>query len=275
MIRYFKLLGLTIFLVAAEYSVAQNRKLPTRVVSIDYCADQFVLKLLPKARILAVSLDAGKQFSYMRNSADGIPQVRPLAENVLVLQPDLIVRMYGGGAKAPDFFERAGVPVLQLPFVNDIDGIRQSIMTVAARLGVPENGAALVQEMDERLNVLKLQKSNKRVLYMTPTGVTSGPGTLVHEMLAAAGMTNFEERQGWHGLPLERLAYETPDVVAAAFFESNINHASLWSAMRHPLAREQMLGLPTVMLQGAWTSCGAWFLLDAIESLAAVGGPGR
>ena len=104
---------------------------------------------------------------------------------------------------------------------------------------------------------------------MTPAGVTSGPGTLVHEMLLAAGLSNFERRPGWRSLPLERLAYESPDLVAAAFFDLNTNHPALWSAMRHPVARRQIIQRPTVHLPGAWTSCGAWFLLDAIESLAA------
>ena len=93
---------------------------PTRVVSLDYCADQFVLKMLPRTRILAVSPDAGKHFSYMRASAGGIRTVRPVAEDVLTIEPDLIVRSYGGGTYAAMFFERAGIPVLQIPFAFDI-----------------------------------------------------------------------------------------------------------------------------------------------------------
>lgn len=106
---------------------------------------------------------------------------------------------------------------------------------------------------------------------MTPAGVTSGPGTLIHEMLLAAGLHNFETRPGWHPLPLERLAYEQPDIVAAAFFDERTDHPALWSAMKHPVARRQISDLPTVNLQGAWTSCGGWFLVDAIEALAAGG----
>ena len=66
-----------------------------RVVSLDFCADQFVLRLLRKPRILAVSTDAQRHFSYMREQAAGIRQVRSIAEDVLVLKPDLIVRSYG------------------------------------------------------------------------------------------------------------------------------------------------------------------------------------
>ena len=241
---------------------------PNRVVSLDYCADQLVLKLLPRSRILAVSPDARKHFSYMRESADGVRQVRPLAEDVLSIQPDLIVRSYGGGPHALRFFERAGVSVLQVPYASDIDDIRRSILLIAERLGEGKQGEDLVAEMDRRLSAIRRTEGQKTALYITPTGVTSGQGTLVHEMLLAAGMANFEEKGGWRSIPLERLAYEGPDVVVAAFFDSQSNHPSMWSAMRHPVARRQMSGRPTVMLEGAWTSCGGWFLLDAIEAIA-------
>ena len=88
-------------------------------------------------------------------------------------------------------------------------------------------------------------------------------------MLQAAGFENFERQAGWRSIPLERLAYEQPDVIAAAFFDVTTNDPALWSPMRHPVAKRQMSERPTVMLQGAWTSCGGWFLLDAIEALAA------
>jgi len=119
------------------------------------------------------------------------------------------------------------------------------------------------------LQELPVSGETRTALYMTPTGATSGPGTQIHEMLLAAGLDNFEQRPGWRMIPLERLAYEQPDVVAAAFFDGTGDHLAMWSPMRHPLARRQMLDRPTVRLQGAWTSCGGWFLLDAIEALAA------
>ena len=240
-----------------------------RVVSLDYCADQFVLKMLPRSRILAVSPDAAKHFSYMRDSADGIRTVRPLAEDVISLQPDLVVRSYGGGPNAARFFERSGIQVLQIPYANDLDGIRSTVQFIADRLDVPEQGAGIIEEFDRRLQRIVASAGDQSALYMTPTGVTSGPGTLVHEMLQAAGLDNFERQPGWRSIPLERLAYEQPDVVAAAFFSADSVNPSHWSPMRHPLAKEQMQEQPTVMLQGAWTSCSGWYLLDAIEALAA------
>ncbi len=235
---------------------------------MDYCADQFLLKLLPKSRILALSKDAERDFSYMRDHAKGVPQVRPLAEDVLILEPDLIVRAYGGGPLSVRFFERAGVPVLQVPFANNIEAIRAGIVAIAEGLGEPELGQAVVQKMDERLGAIAASTVTRSALYMTPSGATTGPGSLVHEMLLAAGLSNFETQPGWRPIPLEKLAYDRPGLVAAAFFRGASNHLALWSPMRHPVARRQMVEQPTVMLHGAWTSCGGWFLLDAIEALA-------
>lgn len=240
-----------------------------RVVSLDYCADQFLLKMLPASRILAVSPNADKAFSYMRRQATGVSTVRPLAEDVLSLGPDLVVRSYGGGPRIASLLHRAGIDVLQIPYAENLADIRAAILTVADVLGVPERGVEMLAEFDRRLAALAIGDKPRKVLYMTPTGVTSGPGTLVHEMLLAAGLQNFETRAGWRSLPLERLAYEQPDLVAAAFFDIDTIRPELWSPMRHPVAGRQLAERPVVMLQGAWTSCGAWFLLDAVEALAA------
>lgn len=87
-------------------------------------------------------------------------------------------------------------------------------------------------------------------------------------MLETAGLANFQATPGWRPLPLERLAYERPDRVAAAFFDASTNHPNVWSAMRHPVAKTQMIELPVTELKGAWTACGGWFLMDAVEALA-------
>ncbi|MEM7662087.1 MAG: ABC transporter substrate-binding protein [Pseudomonadota bacterium] len=246
---------------------------PRRIVSLDFCADQYVLKLADREQILAISPDAVKDFSYMRETAVGVPTVRPIAEDILILKPDLVVRSYGGGPNAAAFFERAGVPVLQVGWASNVDSeemgsIPNLIQHVADGLGHAQRGEALVDEFRTRLAAVRARKTGDVALYMTPAGFTTGPGSLVHEMLRAAGLTNFQQRPGWGSLPLERLAYEQPDLVAAAFFETLTNHPDAWSASRHPVARAQLAEPGTVPLQGAWTACGGWFILDAIEALA-------
>lgn len=252
----------------ANVPVVEIPQKPMRIVSLDYCSDQFVLKLVDRDQILAVSPDATASFSYMRERAIGLPTVRSIAEDVLLLKPDLIVRSYGGGPNAEEFFKRVGVPVLSVGWAADLDGIKRVALDMATQLHVPEEGNKIVADIEARIQALKSMDRSRSALYMTPTGVTSGPGSLIHEMLVAAGFDNFQKEPGWRSLPLERLAYEQPDLVAAAFFESPIINKDAWSAMAHPVARKQMIDQPTVRLQGAWTSCGGWFLMDAVEALA-------
>lgn len=246
---------------------------PMRIVSLDYCADQYVLKLADEDQILAISPDGVKGFSYMREEAVGVPTVRPVAEDVLLLKPDLVVRSYGGGPNAEAFFERAGVPVLTVGWTSNVDteevgSVPSLIQHMADGLGQSARGRQLVKDFSARLAAVDKRTDGETALYLTPAGVTTGPGAMVHEMLVAAGFTNFQEQPGWRSIPLERLAYERPDVIAAAFFDQRTNHPDSWSPMNHPVAERNMDELPVVPLKGAWTACGGWFILDAIEALA-------
>ena len=241
---------------------------PERIVSLDYCADQYVLKFVERDRILAVSPDAAREFSYMRDLAAGLPTVRPVAEDVIILNPDLVVRSYGGGPQAPAMFERAGIAVHTISWAEDIEAITRVIEATARSLGSDEQGLAVGADMRERLAALPQVAAGTEALYMTPSGVTAGPETLVDEMFRAAGLDNFQTRPGWREIPLERLAYEQPDLIVPAFFDSLTDHPDAWSPMRHPVARAQLQARAVVPIEGAWTACGAWFLVDAVEALA-------
>lgn len=245
-------------------------------MSLDYCADQYVLEFVPRERIAALSPDSRSSFSYHRERARGIPQVRPNAEEVLALEPDLVVRSYGGGPGAASFYRRAGARVAQIGFGADPAGVRDSLLRAAEALGAADRGRSLAAEFDRRL----AQDAEDRgrgaptgerpaALYLTPGGVTAGPGTLIHELLAAAGLDNFTTAPGFREIPLERLARERPDRIAAAFYDAPEAHGGHWSAARHPLVRSLLDEIPVTRLSGAWTACGGWFVIEAVEALAA------
>ena len=242
---------------------------PQRIVSLDYCADQYVLRFADRDAILALSPDAAKRFSYMRAEAEGLPTVRPRTADVLALDPDLVVRSYGGGPDVVNFLSELGVPVVQIGFPQTLAEVRDEVVRVGSMLGAADQAERVAADMERRLAALPSPVEPRRTaLYMTPGGVTSGEGTLVHEVLTAAGFANFQTRPEWNPLPLERLAYKRPDVVAAAFYEGAAGETDRWSAARHPIARTQLEDRPVVPLEGAWTSCGGWFLVDAVEALA-------
>jgi len=262
-----RLLGPAV-LAALSFCLGPVQAKPERIVSVDFCADQYVLKLAEPERIAALSHEARAAYSYMRAQAAGHRQVAPRAEDVLALRPDLIVRSYGGGPGAERFFERAGAPVLQLAFSASVADMAQELRRVGAVLGEPARAEAAAREVDARLAAVEAGEGEVSALYMTPGGVTAGPGALVHDLMQVAGLMNFQTEAGWRPLPLERLASEAPDIVLAAFFASHAEARYYWSAARHPLARKTLRTRPSVALPGAWMACGGWFLIDAVEAMA-------
>jgi iron complex transport system substrate-binding protein len=90
-------------------------------------------------------------------------------------------------------------------------------------------------------------------------------------MMSQAGLVNFQTQKGWNPLPLERLATERPAMVVTAFFTAQSLHQDYWSQARHPIVRQMLADLPVGRLDGGATACSGWFMIDAIEAMAATG----
>ena len=128
--------------------VAEAR--PLRVLSLDQCADQYVLALAPEAE-LALSSRADDPDSWMRQAARGRPRVRPTLEAAVGFQPDVVVRYWGGEPRLLAALEKRGTRVLNIDDATDMAGVRQSLRTVSQGLGQEARGAALIAQMDRRL----------------------------------------------------------------------------------------------------------------------------
>ncbi len=244
---------------------------PPRVVSLDFCADQFVLALADREQILAVSAQADDAHSALRARAGGLPQLRDAAEEVLALQPDLIVRSYGGDARTLAFYDRLGLPLHQIGFANDFNGVRRIIREAAAALEQQARGDALIAQMDARL-AGAAAGGRPAALYLTPAGATSGSGTLMDAVLTAGGADNAaaaDGSSGWRSLPLEALAFEAPDLVVTAFLDGDSAAKDGWALANHPVFRRLIETTPRVDLDGAHTACGTWLLADAAAELRA------
>lgn len=238
-----------------------------RVVSLDLCADQYVLEFADPDRILAVSPEADEDFSYHRDRAVLFPVVRPRLEAILALRPDLVVRSYGGGADIVPALERLGISVLQLGWIDTLSDIGPELERVASGLGKPLAGNAARREFASRLEALETAQTATRTIYTTPGGVTTGKGSLIDEMMTRAGLTNAATRPGWHDLPLETLLISPPHLFITAFDDSQTHKIHHWSAMRHSGLKAVIAQADRRAVDGALTACGAWYVLDAMEAM--------
>jgi len=237
---------------------------PSRVVSLNLCADQLVLALADRDRIAALSpLAADPALSAAAGAARGLPAVRPVLEEVLPLRPDLAVAGAWGGQRVASMLEARGVTVLRLGLAAGFDDIVAQARAVARALGEVDRGEALAQSIGARLAAAQREERGARALVWEARGFTSGEGTLTDAVLRAAGLRNAARFSGYGSIPLERLLSAPPDLLVVLFAA---NSPSLSEALlEHPA----LAGLPRLSLPAAWFACGGPDTVRAVEALSA------
>jgi len=241
---------------------------PRRIVSLDYCADQFVLALADREQITALSIGSLRDDSYYRARARGIRQTRGTLEELLALRPDLVVRNWGGPWDAEQVYARFNIPVLQVGDTPDFAAARADLLDAAQTLGHPERGAAIARDLDTRLARLSAHRSDAPVMYLSGGGAVAGRGTMMDSIINAAGGRNIRTEASWQVLPLERLVQTPPALIALGFFDTSRDRVNAWSPSRHPALRRALATTRTVALPPATISCEAWYAVDAAEVIA-------
>lgn len=239
-----------------------------RVLSLDQCADQYVLELSPRVAIVGLSPRADDADSRLRARAAGLPARRATLEAALAARPDVVLRTWGGDPRLVAALRARGVRVVSLDGAPDFGGIRADIRAAAAALQQQTAGEALIGRMDARLSTSKGAWRGASAAYLTPGGATAGPGTLPHAILTAAGMTNAETRPGFRLIPLERLAAHPPEAVVLGFFDTFQFIGDHWSVGRHRVLRRLADERAVARLPGELLSCADWSAAEAVAQLA-------
>lgn len=268
--------ALGIFLAPAA-AHAQAAPHPTRIVSLDLCADQLLIELVARERIAAVTfLAADPAVSAIPARARGIPITHGAAEDVLRYDPDLILAGQFGVSATVDLLRRLKRNVVIVPLPSDLDGVRAAVRTVAAAVGEEPKGEAMIASFDRRLARLAPPVNTVRptaIVYQVG-GSVSGPGSLAEAALAAAGFRNkaAEYRLTRNGqVPLELLVAAPPDLLVLSSAVDEYRTA-LADNLRHPVLRRLRQSHASLELPWQLWLCGTPNIADAVERLAAARG---
>lgn len=240
-----------------------------RVASLDQCADQFVLALSPRDVIVGLSTRARNPDSFLRAAAAGLSERRADAESLLLAQPQVVIRYWGGDPRLVRSLQRRGVKIVQLEDAADFDGVRRNIRAAATALHQVATGEALVQAMDGKLAESRNAWRGRRALYLTSAGVVAGPGTLMDAVLQAAGLTDAAPRPGFSDLRAESLVLDPPPAVVTAYFDRRSLTAFRSSTVVIPPVRRLLAGRIIADLPADVVGCPAWFAADAVARIAA------
>jgi iron complex transport system substrate-binding protein len=244
---------------------------PQRIVTTNVCADQLALALADRARIVSVSRMAIEpQISNFAEAARTIPVNGARAEEIVELKPDLVLGDIYTGVRATRLAETLGVKIHIVGAGASLAEVRQIIRDAATALGEEARGVALVAEMDRRIAAVPHGVSVTALVY-EPNGMTSGNGSLTHDVLQAAGLRNLapELLKGSYGtVPLEAVVAAAPRLLVLD--DSYTGSSSRAQAiLRHPAflslkGRTALYNMPSRL----WLCPGPW-VAEAVERLSA------
>jgi len=246
---------------------------PQRIVSLNLCADELVLRLAAPGTVKSVTwLARDHVLSNVPVLAQAVPVNRGLAEDIVPLAPDLVIAGTYTSRTAVALLQRLRVPVLEIGVPGSIEEALAQITTVAAALGADERGAQLVADIRTRLAALPravpLAAQAIAAVYQ-PNGFTIGQGSMINDLLNRAGLRNLavERRIDNYGaLPLEVLLVAQPDllVMNAA---GDRGPALAYEVLSHPALARRYNGARVVSVPSAWWSCPGPHLVDAVNRL--------
>ena len=264
------LLCLAALIAAGEGSGAAPAP-PQRIVSLTVCVDQLLLDLVPRERIAGLSYFAvDPTLSLKVEEARGIKSVHWFAEEVLALNPDLVLAQPYSTTAAVGLLQRLGFRVVLVPLATDFDGMRQAIRVIAEAVGETARGEAMIAAFDKRIAAAQPQGPERpRALAYQVNSLTSGQGSLVDAALAAAGFHNMarDRRLGPAGrLPLEEIVANPPDLIVLA--NSPEEYRSIvGDNLRHPAFAHVVNSRPHMQLPMPLWLCATPRIADAVEEL--------
>jgi iron complex transport system substrate-binding protein len=242
---------------------------PQRIVSLNLCTDQILLQLVPRGRIAALGwLSQNPENAALYREAQGLRTVRGNAEEVLALQPDLVLVGMATTRFTTRILRDYGVPVLALPGADSFADVYQQIRTVAHAVGEVARGEGVVAAMQARAQAMAAGPPPTLVATpYWPGGRSAGAGTLYDDILGAGGYANGAARAGLKGygaLPLERLVAQAPQVLLTNDYKRGVPSLGA-RLLAHPAFTG--LGAKEVTLPSRWMVCGGPWNLDAAALL--------
>ncbi|GJE02798.1 ABC transporter substrate-binding protein [Methylobacterium isbiliense] len=264
-------LSLLLTLAPAVARAAGTAQGPTRVVSMNLCADELVLRLADRGQVAAVTTLAGDpRGSTVAAEAAGLPVTRGLTEEIVALRPDLVIAGAFTTRTTVGMLTRVGVPVLELGVPADLDGVRAQIRQVAAALGRSERGEAMVAALDARLAAVTPATRPLRALVMRPNAFTVAPGGLGDALVRAAGLVNVAAEIGrdrFGQVPLEAAALAEVDLIVVD--ESEPRAPSLADTLlQHPVFRAMGRAGRTVAIPNRFWTCPGPQVAEVVARLA-------
>jgi len=267
------LLGLSAIVVAASAAAMAwampdraPAKRPQRIVSLNLCADQYLLELADRDQIAGLTRNADDpDMSAAAARAAGLNIMGTSAEELLVLDPDLIIGIPAKRGSMMAAVAQRDYTVLDLKSAASYADIVAQIREVAAAVGHVERGEALIARMNRDLATLPKAKAAGVAAYYQRRGYMTGTGTLIDDVMTRIGLTNLAARldkPALSQLSLEEMVAAQPDYLIVESATDRMTDQGT-EMLHHPALKD----IPRLSIPQAWTVCGSPAYVQAARGL--------
>lgn len=261
---------------AAALGLAAGARAPARrVVSLNPCLDAALLAVADPAQVAALShwsrdpdgssvpLEIARRFGVTYESA----------EEVIALSPDLVLASAHSDLATRQALKRMGIEMMLFRTPYTVAQSLAELMRIAVALGRPDQGRAEVARIEAALAAAAPSPRTPvlTALVYQRGGFSSGPNTLMDELLRRTGFANAVARYGIRrtsNVPLELVIADPPQVLLRG--ESHAGYPG-WGerVMRHPALDAVRSRMRIVTFPERLMHCGGPNIVESVGRLAA------
>ena len=229
------------------------------VASTSLCGDSYVLALMPE-RINALSWQSRDALSSATQAQKFLPQIWDDPEVLLQSDAELIVF----GPSEGTFSEHLSQKTQKLEWGENFG----SVITNSERLNPASDYPRALKARLEKLGIRAASRTRKpKVLYLSRSGGTAGPGTYVDAAITAAGGTNVVTSPSWFTPDPEEILIYDPDIILTSFFTDGYESVQS-NGIRHAALQGFIKSRARIDIPGKLWPCAGPGLIDAAELIA-------
>lgn len=247
---------------------------PQRIVSLNLCADQLLIDMLPPERLVGITNLAGDSgISFQYRKARKYHQHNGRVEEIIALKPDLIVAGAFTSQTTNHLLEKLDYSVIQIGLPKTLAEIELQVVELGREVGAADKATAMLRTMKDTLNLLhttRVDGSPKAAIYYA-NGFSAGKQTIVDEVLRMAGFRNIAAEKGLDfvaPLSMEALLKAEPDVLILGRYQENTNSMA-HQVLKHPALQGyiQSNKAKTITMPDRYWDCAGPSIVAAVEQL--------
>ena len=266
------LFAVALFATTGGHAAAAER--PHRIVSLNLCTDDLVWRLADRDQIASLSfLSADKGLSLIADQIAGVSINYGRAEEVRLLDPDLVLAGTYGAQFAIAILKSRGYKVVEVPPAMGLADIAPDIELVGAAIGQPARAAAMAARVRSRIAELAATRPRAGVtaIVFQPRGFAAGAPSLASDVLTLAGARNLAAEAGfkdWVPLGVEGLLELDPELVVIDA-APNVSPSISGEVLKHRALRHFSEHHRLIRVDSNLWGCGTEETLKAVDEIRA------